>query len=75
MIIPPSTGFIIFSLISGGTSIAALFMGGYVIGVLWALAIMIVSYIIAKKRKYPVVTEKTNLNVKKSFGKLFRVSC
>ncbi|WP_307893496.1 TRAP transporter large permease [Bacillus swezeyi] len=65
MIIPPSTGFIIFSLISGGTSIAALFMGGYVIGVLWALAIMIVSYIIAKKRKYPVVTEKTNLNVKK----------
>ncbi|MEC1262979.1 TRAP transporter large permease [Bacillus swezeyi] len=65
MVIPPSTGFIIFSLISGGTSIAALFMGGYVVGVLWALAIMIVSYIIAKKRKYPVVTEKTNLNVKK----------
>ncbi|SFJ82167.1 TRAP transporter, DctM subunit [Halobacillus dabanensis] len=65
MVIPPSTGFIIFSLISGGTSIAALFMGGYVIGVLWALAIMIVSYIIAKKRKYPVVTEKSNLNVKK----------
>ncbi|SDI33024.1 TRAP transporter large permease [Alteribacillus bidgolensis] len=65
MVIPPSTGFIIFSLISGGTSIAALFMGGYVIGVLWALAVMIVSYIIAKKRKYPVVTEKTNLNVKK----------
>ncbi|UOQ93342.1 TRAP transporter large permease [Halobacillus shinanisalinarum] len=65
MVIPPSTGFIIFSLISGGTSIAALFMGGYIIGILWALAIMIVSYIIAKKRKYPVVTEKTNLNVKK----------
>jgi tripartite ATP-independent transporter DctM subunit len=65
MVIPPSTGFIIFSLISGGTSIAALFMGGYVIGILWALAIMIVSYVIAKKRKYPVVSKQANLNVKK----------
>ncbi|MGY0691453.1 TRAP transporter large permease [Virgibacillus sp. FSP13] len=65
MVIPPSTAFIIFSLISGGTSIAALFMGGYVIGILWALAIIIVSYIIAKKRKYPIVQQSTNVNAKK----------
>ncbi|MGL4863811.1 MAG: TRAP transporter large permease [Cetobacterium sp.] len=54
MLIPPTSSFIIYSLISGGTSIAALFMGGYVAGVLWGLAVMIVTYIIAKKRKYPL---------------------
>ncbi|WP_077622404.1 TRAP transporter large permease [Sediminibacillus massiliensis] len=65
MVVPPSTAFIIFSLISGGTSIAALFMGGYVIGVLWALAIMIVSYVIAKKRKYPITAKQANVSAKK----------
>ncbi|MEW9669359.1 TRAP transporter large permease [Ammoniphilus sp. 3BR4] len=65
MVIPPSTAFIIYSLISGGTSIAALFMGGYVIGILWALAIMIVSYVIAKKRKYPIAAKDINKNFKK----------
>src|SRR5699024_3581389 len=34
MVIPPSTGFIIFAFISGGTSIAALFISGAVVGVL-----------------------------------------
>ncbi|WP_100407480.1 TRAP transporter large permease [Bacillus solitudinis] len=65
MVIPPSTAFIIFSLISGGTSIAALFMGGYVIGILWALAIMAVSYFIAKKRNYPVASKEKNKNTLK----------
>jgi tripartite ATP-independent transporter DctM subunit len=65
MVIPPSTAFIIFSLLSGGTSIAALFMGGYVVGVLWAIAIMTVSYIIAKKRKYPIALKAVDQNVKK----------
>lgn len=54
MLIPPTSSFIIYSLISGGTSIAALFMGGYVAGVLWGLAVMVVTYVIAKKRKYPL---------------------
>lgn len=35
MLIPPSPGFIIYSLISGRTSIAALFIGGYISGILW----------------------------------------
>lgn len=56
MLIPPSSAFIIFSLISGGTSIAALFMGGYVVGILWGLAVMAVAYIIAKKEKYPITS-------------------
>jgi tripartite ATP-independent transporter DctM subunit len=65
MIIPPSTAFIIFSLISGGTSIAALFMSGYVIGILWALAIMVVAFVIAKKNKYPIVQKARDYNIKK----------
>lgn len=63
MVIPPSTAFIIFSLISGGVSISALFMMGYVIGILWALAIMIVAFVIAKKRNY--VTAKSDVKVNK----------
>jgi tripartite ATP-independent transporter DctM subunit len=59
MLIPPSSAFIIYSLISGGTSIAALFMGGYVVGILWGLATMAVAFIIAKKRNYPVAPRVT----------------
>ncbi|UOQ83437.1 TRAP transporter large permease [Gracilibacillus salinarum] len=67
MVIPPSTGFIIFSLISGGTSIAALFMGGYIIGLLWAVTIMAVAFFTAKKRNYPIVdkAELAKINKKK----------
>ena len=54
LLIPPSTTFIVYSLISGGTSIAALFVAGYVPGLLMGLSIMIVAGIIAKKRGYPI---------------------
>lgn len=53
MVVPPSTAFIMYSLVAGGASISALFMGGYVVGVLWALGIMIVAFVVAKKNKYP----------------------
>jgi tripartite ATP-independent transporter DctM subunit len=65
MLIPPSSAFIIFSLISGGTSIAALFMGGYVVGILWGLSVMVVAYIIAKKKKYPITSKVTFNEAKK----------
>ena len=54
MLIPPSSAFIIYSLVSGGTSIAALFIGGYISGIMWGLAVMFVAWIFAKKNKYPV---------------------
>jgi tripartite ATP-independent transporter DctM subunit len=54
LLIPPSTTFIVYSLISGGTSIAALFVAGYIPGILMGLGIMIVAGIMAKKRGYPV---------------------
>ena len=49
LLIPPSNVLITFSLVSGGTSVAALFMAGYIPGILWGLACMIVAFFIAKK--------------------------
>lgn len=66
LLIPPTTAFIVYSLVSGGTSISALFMAGYLPGILMGLSIMIVAYFIAKKEKYPIadkVTFKQGLKV------------
>ena len=52
MLIPPSNTLIVYSLVSGGTSIAALFMAGYIPGIMWGLGCMIVAYFMAKKRGY-----------------------
>lgn len=54
MLIPPSTAFIIYSLVAGGASIAALFMGGAVAGGLWGLGMMILTAIGARRRGWPV---------------------
>ncbi|MGF0034364.1 TRAP transporter large permease, partial [Bariatricus sp. SGI.154] len=59
LLIPPSNVMITFSLVSGGTSVAALFMAGYIPGILWGLACMIVIFIIAKKRGYRSTTKFT----------------
>lgn len=52
MLIPPTTAFILYALASGGTSIAALFAGGLVAGVLWGISCMVVAYIVAKRNNY-----------------------
>lgn len=52
LLIPPSNALITYSLAAGGTSVAALFLAGYVPGVIWALACMIVAVIIARKKGY-----------------------
>ena len=52
LLIPPSNALITYSLASGGTSVAALFMAGYVPGIVWALACVIGAIIIAKKKGY-----------------------
>jgi tripartite ATP-independent transporter DctM subunit len=54
LLIPPSNTFIVYSLISGGTSIGALFLAGYIPGLIMGLGLMIVAALIAKKRNYPV---------------------
>ncbi|MBT9778944.1 TRAP transporter large permease subunit [Clostridium sp. MCC353] len=52
LLIPPSNVMITYSLVSGGTSVAALFMAGYIPGILWGLACMTVIYFMAKSRGY-----------------------
>ena len=52
LLIPPSNALITYSLASGGTSVAALFMAGYVPGFLWALCCAIVGVLLAKKMGY-----------------------
>ena len=58
LLIPPSNALITYSLVSGGTSVAALFMGGYIPGILWAVMCMMVALIIAKKKGYTGDKEK-----------------
>ena len=48
MLIPPSNGLIVYSVVSGGTSIGALFLGGYIPGILMGLACIVVGYIFFK---------------------------
>ena len=55
MVIPPSTAFIMYSLVAGGASISSLFLGGYLVGALWALSIMIVAFLHAKKHHYKTI--------------------
>ena len=43
---------ITYSLASGGTSVAALFLAGYVPGIIWALACVIAAIILAKRKGY-----------------------
>jgi tripartite ATP-independent transporter DctM subunit len=54
LLIPPSNIMVVYSLASGGVSIAALFLAGYVPGILLGLALMAVGGVIAKRRGYPV---------------------
>lgn len=52
LLIPPSNTLITYSLISGGTSVAALFLAGYIPGLLWAVCCIVVAIIMAKKKGY-----------------------
>lgn len=52
LLIPPSNALITYSLVSGGTSVAALFLAGYIPGILWALGCLVVALLIATKKGY-----------------------
>lgn len=54
LLIPPSNTFIVYSTISGGTSVAALFLAGYLPGILMGLGLMLVAGFIAYRKRYPV---------------------
>ncbi len=52
LIIPPSNVLIVYSLASGGVSIGALFLAGYLPGAIMGLALMLVAGVIAKRKGY-----------------------
>jgi tripartite ATP-independent transporter DctM subunit len=54
LVIPPSNILIVYSLASGGVSIAALFLAGYIPGILTGIALMAVGGVYAYRKKYPV---------------------
>jgi len=53
LLIPPSNVLIVYSLASGGVSIAALFIAGYLPGILVGLGLITVAGIISLHRDYP----------------------
>lgn len=63
LLIPPSNVLITYSLVSGGTSVAALFMAGYIPGILWGLACMIVAFFVARRKGY---RNKQKVNAKQA---------
>ena len=67
LIIPPSNILIVYSLASGGVSIGALFVAGYVPGILVGIFLMIVAGVIAHRRGYATAP---GLGFRRGLGKL-----
>ncbi len=71
VIIPPSIPFVIFAVISG-TSVLELFVAGIVPGIMLGIALMTLSYFVAKKRNYPKADRNFGLkDVATSFVRAF----
>ncbi len=71
LVIPPSNILIVFSLASGGVSIAALFLAGYLPGIITGGLLMLVSYLWAKKYKYRVGDRHSFMEVIRTFVMAF----
>jgi len=53
LLVPPSHNMVIYATTAGGISVGALFLAGYAPGALLALSLMVGSYIISVRKKYP----------------------
>ncbi len=53
VLVPPSHNLILYSLAAGGVSISSLFLAGILPGIVLGGSVMLFSYFIAVKRKYP----------------------
>ena len=67
LVIPPSNVLIVYSLASGGASIAALFLAGYIPGILTGLFLMIVASAWGKKKGYKVGKRSSLKEIFKTF--------
>ncbi|MEL0317500.1 MAG: TRAP transporter large permease [Flavobacteriaceae bacterium] len=71
LVIPPSNVLIVYSLASGGVSIAALFLAGYLPGILTGFFLMLVAAIWAKRKGYPTFKRSSLAEITRSFGIAF----
>lgn len=69
IIIPPSHNLVIYAVTAGGVSIAALYMGGVLSGILLGLCLGIYCMIVAKKRGYGRAENVTLKSFFVTFGK------
>ena len=67
LVIPPSNVLIVYSLASGGVSIAALFLAGYLPGILTGLLLMIVAGFWSKRKNYPTSRRSSFKEVMRTF--------
>lgn len=71
ILVPPSHNMVIYAMAAGGISVGSLFLAGYLPGALLAVSLMIGTYIISVRRKYPK-GDKFNLkNVFIQIGRSF----
>ena len=69
IIIPPSFNIVVYAVTAGGISIAALYMGGILSGVLLGVCLMVYTFFVAKKRHYP---RNTNMSLRQIGKALLR---
>ncbi len=67
LLVPPSHNMVIYAMSAGGISVGSLFLAGYIPGALLAVSLMVGSYIISKKRKYPKGEKFSLKNLLKQF--------
>jgi len=67
LLIPPSNVLIVYSLASGGASIAALFLAGYIPGILTGALLMLVAGVWAKKKGYKLGKRSSLKDIFKAF--------
>jgi len=71
ILVPPSHNMVIYAMAAGGVSVGSLFLAGYLPGALLAVSLMIGTYIISIKRKYPKGNKFSVKNMIIQIGKSF----
>jgi tripartite ATP-independent transporter DctM subunit len=71
ILVPPSHNMVIYAMAAGGVSVGSLFLAGYVPGALLAVSLMVGTYIISVKRKYPKGDKFSLKNMFVQIGKSF----
>ena len=69
-IIPPSVIFVLYGVLAE-VSIGALFLAGFLPGILMGMALMVRVYLISRKKQYPVTPRASALEVWRAFRRAF----